>query len=30
MVSFINDVIVGMEKEDEYNTVVEEVVIGEK
>ena len=30
MVSFINDVIVGMEKEDEYNKVVEEVVIGEK
>jgi len=29
MVSFINDVIVGMEKE-EYNKVVEEVVIGEK
>jgi len=30
MVSFINDVIVGMEKEDEYNKVVEEVVIEEK
>ena len=30
MVSFINDVIVGMKKEEEYNKVVEEVVIGEK